>query len=495
MSHRCLAISIAALGSTFLTSLPAFAAPSKESDKQRIERLESTVADLTRRLEASESREAARSQQVQQLQQTQQTQQAQQVEQAQQVQQLQQAQQTEETRVASAEKKTPDHNLELYGFTQLDAIQDFKRVNPDWDATLRPSRIPTTKGEFGSDGQTVFSVRQTRLGAKANGTLAGKPYEAKFEFDLYGTGVDAGQTTFRVRHMYGKWGPFLAGQTNTLFMDGDEFPNVIDYWGPTGMVFVRNPQIRFSFVDNEEWFAAVALEHPSDDIDPGAIRLIDPELATNLKPNEELPDLTAQVQYRGSWGHVTLAGLARKIGFDTAGVPDNEPSGSEFGWGIHGGAVVTFKPATLRLGVVYGKGIASYMNDGGMDLAPSAQLIPFPPIFPPPPQPPLNELLSAEAVPLLGVTAYVDLQWTGELSSSIGYSFTKVNNTNFQDATAFHRGDYASGNLLWTPADRILTGLELLWGKRTDNDGNSGTDFRAQYSFKVSFSSKDIWGD
>ena len=64
---------------------------------------------------------------------------------------------------------------------------------------------------------------------------------------------------------------------------------------------------------------AVALEHPSDDIDPGAIRLIDPELATNLRPNEELPDFTAMVRYDGDWGHVQLSGLARKIGFDTLG--------------------------------------------------------------------------------------------------------------------------------------------------------------------------------
>src|SRR3954454_15042551 len=39
-----------------------------------------------------------------------------------------------------------DHNLELYGFVQTDAIQDFDRVHPDWDATLRPSRIPTIDG-------------------------------------------------------------------------------------------------------------------------------------------------------------------------------------------------------------------------------------------------------------------------------------------------------------------------------------------------------------
>ena len=60
--------------------------------------------------------------------------------------------------------------------------------------------------------------------------------------------------------------------------------------------------------------------------------------------------------------------------------------------------------------------------------------------------------------------------------SSIGYSFTKVDNTNFQEATAFHKGEYASANLLWAPAGYVFTGAELMWGKRTDNDGETGTD-------------------
>ena len=383
------------------------------------------------------------------------------------------------------ERRSKDHNLELYGFVQLDAIQDFKRVDPDWDATLRPSRIPTQKGQFGGDGQSIFSVRQSRLGAKATGMLAGKPYEAKFEFDLFGTGVDAGQTTFRVRHMYAKWGPFLAGQTNTLFMDGDIFPNVVDYWGPTGMVFVRNPQIRFTFFDKNGWNAAVALEHPSDDIDPGNIRLIDPDIAANIQSNEELPDLTAAIRYGGDWGHVRLAGILRKVGFETRGTENNEPSGHKTGWGVNATTAIKLGFATPRLGVVYGRGIATYMNDGGMDLAPAVSTILVPP----------NIILvpRAEAVKLLGVSAYVDLQWSKQLSSAIGYSFTKVDNTNFQEATAFHRGDYASANLLWAPADNVLTGAEVLWGKRTDNDGDEGTDWRLQYTFKWSFTSNNIW--
>ena len=384
----------------------------------------------------------------------------------------------------------PEHSLSVYGFAQLDAIQDFKRVNPDWDATLRPSRIPTVDGQYGSDGQFIASVRQSRLGAKASGMLAGKPYEAKFEFDLFGTGVDAGQTTFRIRHAYGRWGPILAGQTNTLFMDGDIFPNVVDYWGPTGMVFVRTPQVRFTPYDKDGVTFAFAFEHPSDDIDPGQIRLVSEDIASGLRPDEEWPDFTAAVGYKGDWGHIRLAGIARSVGYDTVGTAGNEPKGDEFGWGLNltGSAKAGF--ATFRAGIVYGEGIATYMNDGGMDLAPKAALGPVPPIFPPPPI--SGTLVSAEAVPLLGISGYVDLQWTAELSSALGYSFTEVDNTNFQDPTAFHKGEYASINLLWTPADRILTGAELLWGRRTDNDGADGDDIRLQYTFKLSFDSGDL---
>ena len=34
--------------------------------------------------------------------------------------------------------------LEVCGFTQADAICDWDRMDPDWTATLRPSKIPST---------------------------------------------------------------------------------------------------------------------------------------------------------------------------------------------------------------------------------------------------------------------------------------------------------------------------------------------------------------
>ena len=47
--------------------------------------------------------------------------------------------------------------FEVFGFAMLDYIQDFKRVNPAWDATLRPSKIPTVDG-IESDGLVVLAL-------------------------------------------------------------------------------------------------------------------------------------------------------------------------------------------------------------------------------------------------------------------------------------------------------------------------------------------------
>ena len=56
----------------------------------------------------------------------------------------------------------------------------------------------------------------SRAGSASKGALptarsSSSPINFKFEFDLFGVGVDAGQTTFRLRHAYGEWGSFLGG--------------------------------------------------------------------------------------------------------------------------------------------------------------------------------------------------------------------------------------------------------------------------------------------
>jgi hypothetical protein len=378
-------------------------------------------------------------------------------------------------------------SFEIYGFAQTDGIHDFQRVDPNWSDAFRPSKIGVDDPNigvvepFGANGQSSMSVKQSRFGVK--GTMpTGDSYPAinfKFEFDLFGVGSNAGQTTFRLRHVFGEWGSLLAGQTNSLFMDIDVFPNTIDYWGPSGMVFLRNPQFRWTPYKTDSMHFAIALEKPGNDIDAGNTREIQGIPNTlSVQNREPWPDLTAQWRIDGGWGHFQAAAILRDVGFQYQPTQaDRYTTGSQTGWGVNlASGIKTIGKDQLLLQAVYGKGIASYMNDGGMDLAPNANYCSGTVCG-----------LNTEAVPLTGMLAYYDHYWSEKWSSSIGYSFTRVDNTNFQTPATFHQGDYGSVNLLFYPVAKVMIGGEALWGERLNNDGSSGHDWRVQFSVKYDF--------
>lgn len=374
-----------------------------------------------------------------------------------------------------AEGETPDVTIELYGSVQLDAIYDFNRMDPTWVGAFRPSKISTTPGAFGDDGQTTFSGRQTLFGISGSGPVAGKPVKVSFEFDLFGNGSNAGETTFHLQRASAEWGPLLFGYDKTLLMDGDLFPNIIDYWGPSGMIFVKNSGVRYTPVNTENYYFAASLELPGNDVDAGNIRILDPDLAANLVPSQKIPDLIVAGRVKGDWGHVRLAGVARRVGFETLGTPDGEPNGSEFGWGLNLTTVLNVTGSTaVRAGGVYGRGIASYFNDGGTDLAPSVALG-------------TGTGVEAEAAEIYGVVFYIDQAWNDQFATSIGVSRTGLTNTNFQSGDAFHTGDYASVNLTYKPIENLLIGSELLYGRREDNNGASGDDTRVQFSMRYTY--------
>ena len=376
--------------------------------------------------------------------------------------------------------ETPSRVFEIYGFTQADYIQDFNRLAPDWEATLRPSEIPTVKGEFGSNGQSILSVRQSRFDLQAWTPIRDVPLKVLFGFDLFGVGAQAGETTFHLRYAYGEWGHLLAGQTDSLFANLDMFPNVIDYWGPPGMVVLRDPQIRWSFFDRDDLRLAVAIEGQAINNDPGLIRQIDPNLGANIQPDEKAPDFTAQFRIKRDWGTLQVSGVLRLLGYETLGVIDNRPRGNETGWGVNVGSTLKVTDRDkLIMGVVYGHGIASYIEDGGVDLAPVGA--------------PGN--LHGVAVPLLGLNFYLEHSWNARMATALGWGETRVANTSFQGPDAFQIGDYASINLLYTPIRNVLLGGEFLYGRRVDKDGAQGHDTRLQFSVRYDFATGNLVPD
>jgi hypothetical protein len=367
--------------------------------------------------------------------------------------------------------KEPDKaRLEVYGFAQMDAIQDFNRVDPAWNATLRPTRIPVNcpggvanDAGCGKDGESIFSVRQSRLGVLGFLPTSYGELKTKFEFDMFGVGADAGQTTIRLRHAYGELGRFLIGQTNSLFMDGDVFPNTIDYWGPAGMVFFRNVQARYTPWQANGMKVAVALEGPGVSLDNSSTGF------ATVSGHNKLPDLTGQFRWEQPWGHFQAAGIVRSLGFETTAAVGANPSGSKTGYGLNlSGTYKTFGKDKILAQLVVGRGIANYMNDAKIDLATDAAGNP-------------------EAMPLLGWLVYYDHYWNDQWSSSLGWSETRESNTDGQAFNAFHKGSYGSVNLLWYPVRNVMTGVELLYGSRENKDGVSGSDTRLQFSAKYNF--------
>jgi len=377
-------------------------------------------------------------------------------------------------------------SMTVYGFAQADAIYDFKRVDPNWEDTLRVTTIPTQDGAFGNDGNFDFSVRQSRLGVKGD---YGDDITYKLEGELFGVGADQGQTTFRLRHAWATYKDFGMGQTWSNFMDIDIFPNTIDYWGPTGMVFYRNQQARYSFPMGDDEFA-VSLENPDTALSVGQFRDTDncdlpsapPDCASTDSTAEQvfqayndIPDLTGRYRQNGDFGHYQVAGIVRKLGYERL---DNGDEDYEMGWGVNAStALNTVGSDKLKLQLAYGEGIGNYMNDGGLDIAPdSANILEA----------------DAEAVPTLGISTYYDHFWNDQWSTSVGWSMIDLDTSDGQSDTEFKQGQIAQINLLHYPADHVLLGTEFSWGEREDISGDTGSDYRVQFSLKVDFDSGNL---
>ena len=309
----------------------------------------------------------------------------------------------------------PKKSLEVYGFAMMDMGYDFKQINPNWFDALRVTKLPTYKDQFAPDGKVFFGVRQTRFGVAGYTPTPMGDLKVVYEFDMFGVSADEGQTTMRLRHAYGELGKWLVGQTNTPFMDGDVWPNTIEYWGPTGMVFYRNVQVRFAPIKGEnEVF--IAIERPGFSADRGSFS--DRTELDSVKGQTHAPDITAHCKRSGKWGHVQLAGMWRSVKWkDMHTTGGYDISGSVTGWGAHLSGVINIGKSTFFRGsVVHGEGIENTMNDAPIDVGVVLTGTPAKP-------------LDGKALPITGTMAWLDHNWNDKCWTSIGYSRTDIDNT------------------------------------------------------------------
>lgn len=346
--------------------------------------------------------------------------------------------------------------LEFGGHIWLDAMYNTKTMANK--AGFVPSSIPSTGGTDG--GETVFSAGQSKFYVKSITPTKVGDVHTRLEFDLF---QSDGSADFHLTHLWGEVAGFGAGQTFSNFMDITVFPNTLDYWGPNGMIFVRQPQLRYTWTMNELSALAFSLEDPAADI----------TLPTGASDNgkQRLPDFVTSYRREGDFGHFEVAGILREISYDA----DVVGSDRTRGWGINAsGAYKLGDRNRIVAQAVYGHGISRYMNDLCCGTVSGNDAV-------------VKDNGDLKALPAFGGFVYYDHWWQKDLSSSFGGGYVWLDNHENQLEEAIHRSLYSSANIIWYPADPIKVGLELLYGRLEVLDGGTADNTRIQTSFSFKF--------
>ena len=360
----------------------------------------------------------------------------------------------------------------------VDAGYNFNSIDPVWFDMMRPSKLPSYKNQYGTDGNVFFGVRQTKLGVKSNTPTRFGELKTHFDFDLVGFGEDAGQTTLHVVNAYAQLGRVGAGQTASVFMDLDVFPNTLDYWGPLSRVFFLNIQVRYVAIEKENKKLIFALERPGATADGGdysnSIEL------QQAKPVFKLPNLTAHFRRGGKWGYVQMAGILKSIKWKDLDTALYDLSGGTTGWGFNIGTVLNAgSKIKFKLQGVYGKGIENYIADVtpdvGLQSQPGNTVQPF----------------IGTALPAGGFFGFAEIKWNSELETSVGYSMLKIKNSDLQSARAFRKGQYGLINFRYYPVAKVMMGAEYQYGRRDNfSDGFHSTGNKIQLLFEFNFSQR-----
>jgi hypothetical protein len=284
------------------------------------------------------------------------------------------------------------------------------------------------------------------------------------EADFAGSG-----DTFRLRHAFGQYKSFLIGKTWSTFMDTRSRPEDLDREGINGQIFLRQAQVRYFPKIGQDWHLLLSAEDPTTVIDNG-------------RGISQYPDLVASVERDifERW-HIKSSLLLRKM-YGECDTCSEERSDSTMGWALTVSGMTGIKRwderDNLQLQFTYGEGYSHYVNDLGSIGAPDA-------IFNP-----LTGQLSA--VPVFAMYASFQKWWSPNMRSSFIYGYVNVDNKYSVDVPnvapeIYNNTSRYSVNFIWSPIARIDLGAELLFGSRTNQNGETGKAQQLQLSAKYRY--------
>ena len=331
----------------------------------------------------------------------------------------------------------------LGGYIKLDMIHDFNAIGST--DSFNPRTIPVD-GSPGAD--TRFHARETRLSLGIVGPVGGRDLKLFVEGDFYGTA-----NGFRLRHAYGEYGPLLAGQTWTTFMDEANIPHTIDFETPLAAPLVRQGLLRLTARPSKR----TQLELGIEESDPEVL----PPPGVAGKTEKTFPDFTGRFRFTNGRGHVQSSGFVGRTRFRPH---KGEPTDVTIYGGLASARFRTLLRDVAYAQVGYGPGLGRYRGD--LSAAPDAA----------------GQL---KAVKVMALTLGYEHYWAARWSSNFVASPAWVLSNLGDPATFNRRLDYVAANLrYWFLEERAWLGGEYLYGLREVRSRDRGSANRLQLAVR-----------
>lgn len=367
-------------------------------------------------------------------------------------------------------------SFRLRGFVRLAALYDFDPIGST--DSFVPNTIPVPQ-EIGQNFNMSGRISRFALESWTPTSFCDWNVHTFIEGDFFNGPAQAaggGGNPFRLRHAFFDFGYFRFGQQNTVFMDGTNWPSLVDFQGPNGWINQRQPSARMTLPVAERLYWATSVERPFSDITTNG-------LGSNV---QDVPDMATHLRFEADHGHLQVAGLVRTIGFR----PTDEEVTRKTGAGVSGSAV--FHPWAIAMGTdpvheedpsgwtrsrillqyTWGPGLGRYVNDlAGQGL--DAQVNPLTGEF--------------DLVESTGWNASYEHWYSGEWLSNFTYSEVKADSNADQPLSTYDTGRYLAASLWWIPVPRMSIGIEYITGERENIDGDDGRADRVHGLFQYNF--------
>ena len=352
--------------------------------------------------------------------------------------------------------------MAIGGYIKLDYIQDFDGIYDRYQVTVENIQVPGD-GRPEQSGYMNMFARESRFNIDFRGqTKLGDPFRIYIEMDFWNLDRAPFNQTARLRHIYGVYDRLLVGRTWGTGTDLFAVPSTIDFEAGDALAGTRRAQVRWEDKLGAKMKYAVGIEMLEyQGIDA---------LGHKGQASPALPLLVGRITRPTKLdGRLMLSASVFQLRWD----PDSSSTDqTALGWGVsfsgreYVGENKHYFFWQASYGDGWGSNILTFISDGSATISPE------------------GELETMKAFSYGGGFVY---NLSPILATSLSSFWSEIDPTIHRDMNNMTKGGTAHVNLIWSPVRRINTGIEYIYGKRTNVDGNYGEASRLQFMIKYIF--------